>query len=231
MIFQCVLLICGVSLALYISYSAGLWRFNYIDSKNYFMHGLDVSHHQGIIQWDRIEKDRFQFVYIKATEGGDYKDQAFSRNWHEAQRNGLKAGAYHFFTLCRSGKDQAKNFLAQAKKQTGFFESLPPALDLEFTGNCSKRPLPKELLAQIDDFVSEVKNQTGQDMIFYTTYAFYERYLKNSPYQIYPIWIRDIFSKPHGDLSNIWVIWQYADNARIPGIEGPVDLNVTRRGF
>jgi lysozyme len=39
--------------------------------------GLDVSHHQGEIRWGEVPKS-FSFVYIKATEGGDFKDKKFA---------------------------------------------------------------------------------------------------------------------------------------------------------
>ena len=74
-------------------------------------YGIDVSHHQGDIDWARVADDDITFAYIKATEGGDFVDAQFADNWEQAGANGVDRGAYHFFTLCRPGLEQAENFL------------------------------------------------------------------------------------------------------------------------
>lgn len=74
-------------------------------------YGIDVSHHQGQIDWRRVRQDGISFTYVKATEGGDWTDPRFEMNWRGAGEAGLRRGAYHFFTLCRAGEAQAKHFL------------------------------------------------------------------------------------------------------------------------
>src|SRR3954453_12196349 len=63
--------------------------------------GVDVSNHQGEIDWRPVAADDMSFAYIKATEGGDFIDDRFRPNWDGAAAAGLDRGAYHFFTLCR----------------------------------------------------------------------------------------------------------------------------------
>ncbi len=99
--------------------------------------GIDVSSHQGSIDWQRVARDGIDFVYIKASEGGDAADARFRANWDGATSAGIEPGAYHFFTLCRSGADQAANFLESVPADR---HALAPAVDLEFDGNCSRRP-------------------------------------------------------------------------------------------
>jgi len=74
--------------------------------------GIDVSHYQGRIDWRALPAQGVDFAYIKASEGGDLRDDAFAANWAGAERAGIARGAYHFFTLCRPGADQAANFIA-----------------------------------------------------------------------------------------------------------------------
>jgi hypothetical protein len=74
--------------------------------------GVDVSNHQGEIDWSALAGSNVAFAYIKATEGGDFRDRRFQLNWDGAKRAGLARGAYHFFTQCRSGAEQARNFIA-----------------------------------------------------------------------------------------------------------------------
>lgn len=209
----------------YFTYTQGLWRFNSPSLQDYPVQGLDVSHHQGDIDWKAVPKDRFQFVYIKASEGGDFKDRKFHDNWTQARQEGFRVGAYHFFTLCRAGGEQANNFIETVPQEP---DAMAPVVDLEFVGNCKERPALAVFRAELDDFIRGIKKHYGSPPIFYTTYAFHKAYLEGSDFGDYPIWIRDIFSAPDQEVFPDWLIWQYADNARIPGIEGPVDLNAAR---
>src|SRR5262245_15828853 len=62
-----------------------------------YIQGVDVSWHQGAIDWRTLAADDVAFAYIKATEGGDHVDERFAFNWREAGAAGLYRGAYHFF--------------------------------------------------------------------------------------------------------------------------------------
>lgn len=224
-LFRLLIAAMAVILALaYGSYTLGLWRVHYPALNEFPVHGLDVSHHQGEIRWDEIPKDRFGFVFIKATEGGDFKDTKFLQNWRDARRAGFKVGAYHFFTLCKPGFEQAKNFMQTVPREP---KALPPVIDLEYVGNCSKRPTREEFIKELDTYNRLVYAHYRQKPIIYTTYEFYRDYLDGTPYQDYAIWIRDIWTKPKPEAFSNLRFWQYADNARIAGIDVPVDLNVS----
>jgi len=214
--------------AAFVSYMAGYWRFNYPPLDKYPVQGLDISHHQGDIDWLDVPKDKIQFVYIKATEGGDYKDRKFTENWNSARLNGFSVGAYHFFTLCRVGAEQASNFVAYVPLEK---DALPPVVDLEFVGNCKKRPSREFFLNELRDYTTAIEEHYATKPVLYTTYQFHREYLKGTEFESYPFWIRDVFKVPDQKIFPIWAVWQYADNARIPGIKGPVDLNVSSQNI
>ena len=90
---------CLLLITLSLLYSNGYLRFNYPKISQYPVRGIDVSHHQGKIEWNKVKQENIHFVYIKATEGGDFKDLEFKRNWNEASKVGLLKGAYHFFYI------------------------------------------------------------------------------------------------------------------------------------
>ena len=203
-------------------YLNGYLRFNYPKNSQYPIRGIDVSHHQGKIAWDKIKKNNFQFAFIKATEGGDYKDPEFRRNWNESSNVGLLKGAYHFFTFCKSGIEQAHNFINTVPVEPN---SLPPVIDFEFVGNCEKRPEKSLLLKELFIFIKEIEEAYGKSPIIYLTYGSYDMYLKGE-IDNYDIWIRDIFFTPNMPDGKAWSFWQYADHGRIEGVNGPVDLNV-----
>ena len=88
-------------------------------------YGVDVSAHQGEIDWQRVASDGIEFTYVKATEGQDWVDEQFTTNWEGAAAARIDRGAYHFFTLCAPGADQARNFLRVAPPDVA---ALPPAI-------------------------------------------------------------------------------------------------------
>jgi lysozyme len=191
--------------------------------ENFPIQGIDVSHHQGDINWEFVATDPHgAFAYMKATEGGDFKDKSFPDNWVQAKRQGIARGAYHFFTLCRPGVDQAKNFVDSLKSDFG---ELPPALDLEYLGNCKTIQTPEDVLREVTAFVDELKRHDPRKPLFYVGGGFYEKYMKAlaNQYPEHDEWARNLILEPS---PADWLFWQFAETGRVEGIDGPVDLNV-----
>jgi lysozyme len=188
------------------------------DRSRYPVRGIDVSNHQGAIDWQRVAADDVAFAIIKATEGGDFVDKSFARNLQGAQAAGLAVGAYHFFTFCRPGADQAANFLATVPRGRPL---LPPVIDIEFVGNCDQRPPVDEVRAQVKAFLDPVEAAFGRAAIVYLIGEAADAYGIAVPER--QRWVRSLAYHPgHED----WTYWQYHDKGRIAGIEGDVDLNV-----
>lgn len=184
-------------------------------------YGIDVSHHQGPIDWERVAEDGMSFAFIKATEGSDFVDPRFDENWIVASQAGLDRGAYHFFSLCTSGHDQARNFLRTVPDDSN---ALPPALDLELSGNCDARPSRGEVLAELSTFLRLVEASASDRAILYVRDDFEELYRVRG-YFGRPLWQPRFLVRP--DIDG-WLIWQVGSFARIDGISGRVDLNIMR---
>lgn len=205
-----------------IFFQLGYIRFNYPDHSTYPVRGIDISHHQDVIDWDILTRSNLDFAFIKATEGGDHKDTKFQRNWERAGDIGLVRGAYHFFTFCKTGNEQALNFIQSVPVEEN---TLPPAIDLEFSGNCKARPSKQEVLHEINIFAKLVEQRYGKIPIIYTTNDSYVAFLEGEDLD-YPIWIRDIYSEPTLRDGAKWDFWQFTHRGRLLGIDGFVDLNV-----
>lgn len=192
---------------------------------SYPTQGIDVSGHQGAIDWPRLRGQGVDFAYIKATEGGDFKDKHFAENFAAATKAGVRAGAYHFFTLCRPGAEQAANFLAAAQTSPS---ALPPAVDLEFLGNCrsARRMTPTDLHRELRTFLAIVEARTGKPALLYLTQEFDEAYAVSSNFDR-PLWLRSIAFEPRFG-SRPWTLWQASNFRRLDGITGRVDWNVAR---
>jgi lysozyme len=194
------------------------WRPPLRDGERY---GIDVSAHQDEVDWQRVADDDIEFAYIKATEGGDFVDRQFERNWKGADAAGLDRGAYHFFTLCRDGAVQARHFLAVAPPDS---ESMAPAVDLELVGNCSRRPPTTTVHRELDEFVRLVEEAWQKRLVLYVGGEFENRYPVHKRYGR-PLWLRRFLLRPNVDG---WLVWQVSGFAHVDGIEGDVDLDVMR---
>ncbi len=184
-------------------------------------YGIDVSHHQGPIDWGRVAGDGISFAYIKASEGGDHVDGRFAENWAAAEAAGIERGAYHFFTLCTPGATQAQHFLSVVPDDPS---ALPPAVDLELAGNCGARPDPATVERELRAFLAMVEEATGKTAVLYigddfeSVYAFREALER-------PLWIPRFLLRP-GDAE--WRIWQASAFAEVDGVDGSVDLDIMR---
>ena len=141
-------------------------------------------------------------------------------------RAGVPRGAYHFVFWCRSAREQMDWFKKNVPNDP---TALPPVLDVEWNGHsqlCPKK-LPKaQALAMTEYMLREMEAYTGKRPIIYTTIDFYRDVIDGDLHD-YPLWVRTVNAEPHeryGDRR--WVMWQYTDQGRVPGIKGNVDRNV-----
>lgn len=185
----------------------------------YGVHGLDVSHYQSRIDWDKVYSNNIEFTFVKATEGEELKDSLFLNNWSELKRVGIKRGAYHFFRPTLSVAKQACNFIESVDLQPG---DLPPVLDVEVTNNAS----PVVITSRVRTWLEIVEMHYNTRPIIYTNLKFYETYLAKD-FADYPIWIaRYNYAEPKLSVHDEWVFWQYGNRGRMEGIAGDVDFNV-----
>ncbi|HVV64146.1 MAG TPA: GH25 family lysozyme [Rhizomicrobium sp.] len=186
--------------------------------------GIDVSHHQGTIDWARLPAQKVRFVYLKASEGADWIDPVFARNLAAAPSHRIALGAYHYFTLCASGAAQAANFLRAVSAVRAL--SLPPAVDLEFVGNCAARPPRARLIRELDVFAASVRAATGGELVLYVSRPFFEQYISNTPFAAAPLWVRNLPGETAFARGRRVIIRQFASQARVQGVAGPVDVDL-----
>jgi lysozyme len=193
-------------------------------SQQYKKWGIDVSKHNGEINWAQIAKaqidtNTLEFVYIKATEGYWYIDPQFLDNWYSARAVGIKRGAYHFFRPRWNPRFQAWLFKIMVSQKEG---DLPPVLDIESDEGLSD----EEVTAAAKKWLQLVENQHGIKPMIYTNLNYYNRIVKGK-LDDYPLWIAQYRGeKPNLPDSVAWKFWQMSDKATINGINEKVDINV-----
>jgi len=195
----------------------------------YAIHGIDVSHHNAKINWDKLknahsEKVGINFVYIKATEGATHLDRQFQRNWAEAKRVGMKRGAYHFYNPRVMSDRQVDNFIGQVQLEPG---DLPPVLDLETDAR-----KPNEIIVKgVRNWLVLIEQHYGVKPIIYVNEHFYKKYIAGN-FDDYPLWLAGYSRSDIKDLaSNAHVLfWQHSEKGWADGIKGFVDYNVFLHG-
>ncbi len=189
----------------------------YVDPDKYPVRGIDVSAHNGQINFKKAADDGIEFVFIKATEGQDFKDRMFRENYNKATAAGLKTGVYHFFRFDRDGVDQAINLmkaLGSRRPQLGI------VIDVEKNGNPDT--IPTETISRRLTEMVDYLNLLGHRVMFYTNLDGYYEYIVDS-FQGYPLWICRFQEYP---ICAEWTFWQFSHKGIVNGIKGDVDLNV-----
>ena len=190
--------------------------------KGYSVYGIDVSHHQGEINWKRLksgtpDEPPISFAYIKATEGSSHCDKHFAKNWNAAKSNGFVRGAYHYFGTKSSGESQAAMFISKVKLEKG---DLPPMVDVEDE--------PQDLALyreELKKFLSIVGEHYKVKPIIYTYKKFHTRHIDNIHFADYPLWIARYNVNDPG-IESKWILWQCSEKGKLPGIREKVDINV-----
>ena len=203
------------------------WRALYGDAEypeGYEIHGIDISHYQGDIDWTKLKTAKIKnspvkFILIKSTEGSNKLDENFNDNFYQARENGFIRGAYHFWSNRTSPRQQAYYFLKQVHLEDG---DLPPVLDVEHK---PKNKSNEEFQRDILTWLHIVEDKYHVKPIIYTYYKFKEAYLNAPVFDDYPYWIAHYYVEKVA-YKGSWKFWQHTDVGKLPGIKGYVDFNI-----
>ena len=163
------------------------------------------------------------FIYIKSTEGTSVRNKFYVNDYAQARKHGIRAGAYHFFSVKSSGAAQAKHFIQNTLFREG---DLPPVLDIEPTkAQIQYMGGPEVIFRHIRVWLKAVEQRTKVKPILYVNQMFVNNYLSAQPdlKRDYRIWIAR-YSEYKPDLRLTY--WQLCPDGRVTGIQGYVDINV-----
>ncbi|MFR9166215.1 MAG: glycoside hydrolase family 25 protein [Dysgonomonas sp.] len=198
---------------------------NEFDRQEFTVKGVDLSHHNPIIDWATVSDQDISFVYLKATGGVKHLDRNYPYNYKSAKSNNLRTGSYHFYLFGVSGRKQARHFINTAKVETG---DLIPAIDIEHSGD---NPYSKDstynnlVIAELKNLENALYEYYGVRPILYTNRECYKLYVQNNFSENY-IWLCDLKNKP-SDINN-WIIWQFSHTGKLGEVKENIDLNYFR---
>ncbi len=191
--------------------------------EGYEVRGIDISHYQEDVKWELLRLSSvnglpLSFVIVKATEGMSLVDKNFDNNFYEVRENGMIRGAYHFFIPDGSAMRQAEFYLSQVHLESG---DLPPILDIEKRGT---KPLD-EFQNNVKTWLTVVQQEYDVTPIIYTNLDFRRKYLSDSVFNHYPLWIANYYKKVLR-YDGEWAFWQYTDLGKVEGIRYNVDFDL-----
>ncbi|WP_019545061.1 lysozyme [Streptomyces sulphureus] len=186
--------------------------------------GVDVSSHQGNVNWSALSNSGVQWAYVKATESTNYKNPYFTQQYNGSYNTGMIRGAYHFAVPSNSsGAAQATYFANNGGGWSKDGKTLPGVLDIEYNpyGATCYGLSQSAMVNWIKDFSNTYKSKTGRDPVIYTTTDWWKQCTGNNGGfgNINPLWVARYASSP-GALPNGWgfhTFWQYTSSGPIVG--------------
>lgn len=194
-------------------------------------YGIDVSKHNGDIDFKKVKDSGFDFVFLRIAyrgygkQGNLKQDEMWTENIKKAKEAGLKVGAYVF-----SQAQTEEEALVEAKFAIEVLGNekldLPLVFDPETiknhvarTDNVTGEQFTKNAIA----FMEEVKKY-GLDTAFYSNMVWEDYYFDMEKLKDYKVWYADYNNKPQTPYD--FTYWQFSEKGYVDGVEGEVDLNV-----
>ena len=188
----------------------------------FLCYGIDVSHHQGKIDWETVSRSSVEngypirFVIMKATESNTFTDPDYIDNIEKARKAGFVCGVYHFYDPSTSPQKQAQHYINTVNLKKGDFV---PVVDVERAGR--SQDLRRDLLV----YLKELEKHYGVKPIIYSSAKFRKRHLYGTDFDSYPFWVAHYYVvRPVTEKK--WMMWQFTDHASVTGISGYTDFNV-----
>ncbi|WP_440900367.1 lysozyme [Actinosynnema sp.] len=186
--------------------------------------GMDVSSHQGDVDWGRPWGDGARFAYVKATEGTGYTNPHFQQQYDGSRGVGMVRGAYHFALPDRSdGGTQADYFVDHGGGWAGDGMTLPGALDVEYNpyGDTCYGKDQDAMAEWVRQFSGRLAERTGRHATIYTSTSWWNQCVgdKLRLGESNPLWVAH-YTDQLGQLPHGWdyqTFWQWQAAGQFPG--------------
>ena len=220
-------------------YDPGKWTENdglttLEDDRYEVLQGVDVSEHQGYIDWTKVAEAGFRFAFIRigyrgyGEAGNLYEDGTAVDNLRAAKAAGLQVGTYIFSQALNEEEAREEGALAvRVITDSGVETDLPVMYDPELIKDDWGRAneITREQVGlNTAAFKDQVENTSDLKVDIYSNLPWEHNYFDAATMNQYQIWYADYEKLPQTPYHFVW--WQYTNEGHVPGIEGRVDLNL-----
>ena len=190
-----------------------------VEARAKWITGIDVSHHNGAVDWKTVAKGGTRFAFVKTTEGRDWADPSFTGHFAALKAAGIPRGAYHFYETDDDPLAQAQWFIEHVSLEAG---DLPPVVDIEKI----TPPTPPTLTSDFGTFLDALYAHYGVEAIIYTGERFWDHALKEH-FPKHPLWIAayDVAAPTIPQGWKAWTFWQFTQDETLSGLKTPVDCS------
>lgn len=180
------------------------------------MEWIDVSHHNGTVDFHKVKEAGIGGVIVKLSEHL-WQDPMSDHNIVTASSLGFAVSGYHYYKTTFDASAQGKYFAGLYKRYEDLLKVIPWA-DLEECKGQSRTQYQQG----VDAFLQTVEDTLGYDAGIYTYPDFQQNYLRSERYYRHPLWFARY--APSGRFPVGWnaVLWQYTGAGSVPGV-GTVD--------
>lgn len=189
--------------------------------------GIDVSKHQGTIDWAKVKAAGVQFAMLRAGYGryDNQKDEQFEVNYKGATAAGIPVGAYHYSyaTTAEQAKQEAEVFLGWIN---GKNLTYPVAFDIE---DKKQANLGVSVISDIIRAFCETVEAAGYYVVVYANKDWLTNRIDADCKSRYDIWLAQWTSKP--TYTGNYGMWQYTSDGAVDGIAGMVDMNIAYKDY
>lgn len=184
--------------------------------------GIDVSYHQGNIDWGKVKGAGIEFAILRIGYGMyDYqKDKQFENNYKNARANGIPVGVYHY-SYATSVEEAKKEANLVVKWLNGRDLEYPVYFDIE---DNSQAKLGKSTLNAMCRAFCEIIEKAGYWAGIYSNKNWATNIISGAELgKDYTYWIAQYNDKC--TYNGPYAIWQYSSSGKVNGISGNVDMN------
>lgn len=195
--------------------------------------GIDVSRHNGEINWNAVKASGVDYVIIRcgyrgSATGALIQDQNFTKNIKGATAAGLKVGIYVFSQAVNEVEAVKEASLAVACAK-GYNLTYPIFIDTESSGGRADRIDKATRTAVVNAFCQTVVNSGYKAGIYASKTWFEDKLNMGAISGSYRIWLAQYAAAP--TYKGKYDMWQYSSKGKISGIKGNVDLNLSYMGY
>jgi GH25 family lysozyme M1 (1,4-beta-N-acetylmuramidase) len=199
--------------------------------------GIDISRHNGEIDWEAVAADGIDFAMIRCgyrgySEGEIKDDDRFEENIKGATAAGIEVGVF-FFSQAVSVSEAVEEADYVLEKIAPYEITYPVVIDIEITEADGDGDEPRQnavsgkVLTDAAAAFGETVSAAGYTPMIYTNLRM--AYLKLDLRRLtgYDLWISEWRDEEHDpSFYYDYQIWQYASDGEVDGIDGDVDLNI-----
>lgn len=191
--------------------------------------GIDVSHHNGTVDWDKVKADGIKFAILRCGYGRKNVrqiDKQFERNYRECKRVGIPVGVYHY-SYAKNPEDARLEADFMLELIAGKQFEYPVIFDIEDKG---QEAFGKDMLTKITIAFCEKIEAAGYYVSIYSNPDWFINKLDTERLKPYDKWLAHWVSTPKWG-NEFGGLWQYTDSGRVNGIETKVDMNISYRDY